>query len=121
MIYRLYLFSSGNEIAAAEHFSASDDAEADGLADTLYEVAGNRFTGYEVWREATLVVTARPKARRGARFDPATWKRAQQLHLLELEDRLAKSFACIRSSQALMDAVDKLTGVISQAKPSGRQ
>jgi hypothetical protein len=105
MDYRLYLFDLRGEIAAAVPFLAGDDLEAMELGALILRESRDVFSKHEVWsgvRHLTgsnLVVLSL-----GVQQMPD----ARQRRVAEIEMNLASSFACIRRSQLLLEALDDM-------------
>lgn len=109
MNYRLYLLDEEGTIDAAENFAVpdgADDAEAVAIAVNVYEAVSDVMRGYEVWQGRRRVAVFHPLPVQ--RPDPAQWTEARQLRVIDLEERLAASFECIRTSRQLLETVDKL-------------
>lgn len=104
--YRIYLLGSTGQFAAAEHFEAADDIEAKQTAADLHGLSSDTFAGYELWRGRQLIV--RSTTGHGSLPSWADWQERRRRHLLDLEDRLARSFECVRTSRQLMEAMDNL-------------
>ena len=108
MNFRFYLLDAASRIRAAESFSAANDAEAAQVALTTYDACSDVFAGYELWRgNACIAGDARP-ARPAPRLNAWTIAVVHQHNVLDLEDRLYRSFACIRESSRLLTVTSQL-------------
>jgi len=107
MHYRLYLLDDAQKIAAAEAFIANDDLEALETAAILFRSTNDVFAAYEVWCGPRHVTGAgvRHQVDGTGLVDLAE---GQQIRMLDLEERLLSSFACVRRSRALLEATTDL-------------
>jgi hypothetical protein len=105
--YRVYLLNSEGRIAAAESFYATGDEEALGIAFDLYNLSSDAVDGYELWRGAVRLTAAsnQPQQAYLNREDTII---SRQERMLELEERLWRSFVCIRESRRLLEAMTDL-------------
>src|SRR3954452_20704883 len=100
MRYRLYLYNAAG-VCAADDFFAVDDTEALEVGAMLVRVTNDVCDRHEVWSGARHVTGAAV----AAAFQASTFgtaSEARELRALELEERLASSFTCIRRSKALL-------------------
>jgi hypothetical protein len=105
--YRIYLLNLEGRIAAAESFYSTGDDEAAAMAFDIYSLSSDVIVGYELWRGAMRLVEAKDRPRPvPPDFDGMIISR--QARTLELEERLQSTFACIRESRQLMEAVSAL-------------
>jgi len=105
--YRVYLYDSDNKIRAAEGFVAADDLEALEIGAVLYRATQDVFYRHEVWCGARHLTGA--MAARGLRTPTLDeMAKARQLRAVDVEERLASSFACVRRSRVLLQEVDRL-------------
>jgi hypothetical protein len=107
MQYRIYLLGPKDHIQAGEGFLATDDNQAARLAADAYAITGEKFSGYELWSGSRFVTRSLDGVRQpwppARRLDDA-----RQERLAVLEERLAQSFDCIRSSREIMERIDGL-------------
>ncbi|HTW70615.1 MAG TPA: hypothetical protein VME47_12065 [Acetobacteraceae bacterium] len=102
MNFRIYLLDATCRIRAAESFSATNETEAAEMAAATYDACSDVFEGYEVWCGSARLL-------RGRRTEPGeitlnAWDvvMMRQENILDLEDRLSRSFACVRESCRLL-------------------
>jgi hypothetical protein len=115
MRYRLYLRGNTSDVRACEAFSAEDDVRANGIALSLFSACCNDFDGYEVWNGATMISRGRGPRQPGHSWDVT---QASQREVLDLEDRMQRSFSCVRESRQLLNATAKLRiRVVSESDP----
>jgi hypothetical protein len=93
---RLYLFRDGH-IIAGQSFLAFSDEEALEMCSAVYDDCSDVADSCEVWHGDQLKAAVSWKSRR-ARFPVET---ALQANIVELEEALSSSFACIRESRRL--------------------
>jgi hypothetical protein len=100
--YRLYLLDAADHIHVGESFTAPDDATAAQVAALVHDACSDEFPGVEVWQGT----------RRLPAFDGSPrWQGpgAEQINanlvqsVLEIEERLHRSFAAVRRSQKLVE------------------
>ena len=105
MHYRLYLLDEEDRFRAAESFTATSDAAATEMALAVYSACSDAFDGYELWRG-----TERIAKRRHTNGAPSSHEVAElrQTNVLDLEERLQATFACVRNSKKLLEATDHL-------------
>lgn len=111
MNYRLYLLDSAPSIRAAESYVAANDAEAAEIAAAICNAAGDVFQKCELWRGAEQLATLWPDGRNAIdqrRRSLDISLAARQERILEVEDRLQRSFACVRSSRQLLQTYARL-------------
>ncbi|HUB44861.1 MAG TPA: hypothetical protein VMB73_07745 [Acetobacteraceae bacterium] len=102
MNFRIYLLDAASRIRAAESFSAADDVEAAEVGATTFDACSDVFDGFEVWRGSTRVARGRRTGKTVARLNAWDVVMMQQENILDLEERLHRSFACIRESSRLL-------------------
>jgi hypothetical protein len=101
--YRIYLLSLEGRIAGAESFYSTGDDEAAEMAFDLYSLSSDVVVGYELWRGAVRLVQALDRPKPGSpNFDDMLISRQERM--LELQERLRSTFACIRQSRQLLEA-----------------
>jgi hypothetical protein len=105
--YRVYLFNLEGRIAAAQSFYSTSDDEAAEMAFDLYSLSSDVVVGYELWCGTLRLIEAnnRPQPMLPNLDDMMI---SRQARMLELEERLQSTFACIRESRQLMAAVSAL-------------
>lgn len=105
MHYRFYLVDGGDRFQAAEAFSAPDDAQAAAIAGFCHQACSDVFDGFELWRGTDRVAKYSIALAGAAAAGPAFAEvvRGHQQTILELEDRLQSTFACIRHSKKLLE------------------
>ena len=110
MNYRLYLLDDARNIRAGESFVAEDDSRAIGIAITVYSSCSDAFNGYELWKQSVKLADER-----NAYSSQHWWAitQASQREVLDLEDRMQRTFACLSESRQLLDASSKLRGRIT--------
>lgn len=119
MDYRVYLLDQKFSIRAAENFAARDDSEAVEVASALHDACSDIFVSCELWRGSSLVAKL-PRASadghngtdhsRSISSDIRLLLPVRQENVLALEDRLQRSFACVRESHRLLRTYRELTG-----------
>jgi len=108
MNFRIYLLDATSRIRAAESFSATDDSEAAEVALATYDACSDIFEGYELWRGSTRLAGSLPASRNSPRLNAWSMAMMQQDNVLDLEERLHRSFACIRESSRLLTISSQL-------------
>jgi len=108
MNFRIYLLDATSRIRAAESFSADDDVEAGEIAAATYDACSDVFEGYELWRGATCIARDRRQAKDAVRLNAWEIAMMRQDNILDLEDRLHRSFACIRESSRMLTISSQL-------------
>jgi hypothetical protein len=110
MLYRLYLLDKRDRIRAAENFSAKSDNEAKEIASRVCNARDDSFKRYELWCGADQIMsfrcgtqTGQRRERRARDITPAS-----QEVVLDLEERLQNSFACVTASRRLLEATAEL-------------
>jgi hypothetical protein len=106
MRYRLYLLGKSGDVRAAEAFLAEDEVRANEIALSVFSACCDDFDGYEVWSGETLISRGR-----GGPQQPRHWEaitQANQREVLDLEDRLQRTFTCVSESRRLLDATARL-------------
>jgi hypothetical protein len=106
MNYRVYLLQK-EHIRAGESFSAFSDHEAVEVGSVLYDACSDVMDGCEVWCGPNRVATI-PRISHHSRLTLLELTAIRQHHILELEERLSSSFACIRESRRLLDLLSHL-------------
>ena len=104
MDYRFYLVDRAGRFRAAEAFSAADDTAAAEIASCVYAECSDVFAGYELWRGTDCLVVKRNSS--GASAPPCLPEivAARQQSVADLEERLQRTFACMRESRRLLEA-----------------
>jgi hypothetical protein len=117
MVYRYYLTGSEGRILAAGNFVAEDDTEASEIARVICDSSEGECLGYELWRGPQKVEAnpVRYLSKRKLTVDRLT--RACQLVMVDLEDSMQRSFACIASSKALMARLDEARQLLARTQP----
>ena len=119
MDYRVYLLDKKFSIRAAENFVARDDGEAVEIASALHDACSDIFASCEVWCGSSLVAklpSALADGQDGAAVSRSVSSEIRLLlpirqeNILDLEDRLQRSFACVRESRRLLHTYSELTG-----------
>lgn len=100
MKYQLYLLNEEARIRAAEAFSALSDREAAEIGGCVHEACSDVFAGFEVWRG--------PERIRAHKYVEAPLRlqdviETRQANILELEERLQRSFGCVARSKRLLE------------------
>jgi hypothetical protein len=106
MNYRVYLLDDLAAIRAAESFSATEDGEAAHVAAVLFEACGDVFHGYELWRGSERIAP-RPQPASASRGLEDVILSRQDI-VLDLEDRLQRTFACVNQSRKLLERIDEI-------------
>src|SRR3954451_23870013 len=98
MSYRVYLYNSSNKICAADHFVAEDVLEALEIGAVLARATQDVFHRHEVWCGTRHVTGAGGigNVRTVGMPTLATLPEMRQMRAVDLEQRLAESFACVR-------------------------
>ena len=107
MEFRVYLLDTNGHVQAAHPLSAVSDAEAVELARLLYVSCDDVFSACEVWRGATRIHQIRPPLAGPVEALAALSRRRQHL-ALEMEETIASSFSCMRSSRKFLAEMDTL-------------
>jgi hypothetical protein len=110
MRYRLCLLGKSSDIRAAEAFLAEDDVRANEIALSVFSACCDDFDGYEIWNGATMISCGRGPQ------PPGDWRaitQASQREVLDLEDRMQRTFACVSKSRQLLDATARLRTLIA--------
>ena len=110
MRYRMCLLGKSSDIRAAESFLAEDDDRANEIALSVFSACCDDFDGYEVWNSATVISRGRGPQQPGHWW---TITQASQREVLDLEDRMQRTFASVSKSQQLLDATAKLRTLIA--------
>jgi hypothetical protein len=108
MEYRVYLLDASNHINAAESFAAANDEEAIEIAASLHEACSDAFDGYEVWREANCISPNGHHRRAPTVSSREEVIEARKHDILDLADRLQRSFPCVGRSKKLLETKFKL-------------
>jgi ribosome-binding protein aMBF1 (putative translation factor) len=109
MLYRLYLLKRGR-IRASEIFYAQNDNEAKEIASRVCNACDDSFKQYELWSGTEQITSVR----RVAQTVPQRERKSQDIALahqeivLDLEDRLQKSFTSLAASRKLLAASAEL-------------
>jgi hypothetical protein len=102
MNFRIYLLDKASRIRAAESFSAADDAEAADVGAATFDACSDVFDGFEVWRGSTRVTGGGRTGKNVSQLNAWDVVMTQQRNILDLEERLHQSFACMRESSRLL-------------------
>jgi hypothetical protein len=110
MLYRLYLLDERGRIRAAETFSAQSDNEAMKIASKVWNACDDSFQQYELWCGSDRITRARYRAQTGQQKERTAGDITSeyQEHLLDLEERLQRSFVCMPASRKLLAATTEL-------------
>jgi len=108
MQYRYYLLDCDDHIKAAETFSAPDDVMARETAKLVYDACDDEFAMYELWRGAEFVAKGSDRANAAGGIGLSDVVSARQENILDLEDRLQRTFACVRRSRKLLETTAAL-------------
>lgn len=108
MQYRYYLLDGDDHIRAAETFSALDDAVARETAKLVYNGCNDEFERYELWRGGERVTGGSNHADAAGELRLSDIVAAHQESILDLEDRLQRTFACVRRSRRLLETTAAL-------------
>lgn len=109
MNYRVYLMDEHRHIRAAESFAADCNNEALEITAVLYDACSDTFPACELWQANTMIgrLPASSPQADGFAHDYLGLGRRQR-DILELEELLRQSFACMRESRRLLRAMDDL-------------
>ena len=113
MQYRYYLLDGDDHIRAAETFSALDDAVARETAKLVYSGCNDEFEKYELWCGGERVARGCNRADAAGELRLSDIVAARQESILDLEDRLQRTFACVRRSRKLLEATTTLRNRIN--------
>jgi|SRR5579875_618880 len=117
MDYRVYLLDQKLSIRAAENFVAHDNLEAVEIATALHEACSDVFACCELWCGSSLIAKLPPAVHQkhdGADLAASVTSEirlllpVRQQNVLALEDRLQRSFACVRESHRLLRTYNEL-------------
>jgi hypothetical protein len=106
LLYRIYLFDKNSQIQAAESFFASRHAEAAAVAAAVQDACSDVSSDYELWCDGEHLLLHGDDSQT-AREHEATIEAHQDM-VLDLEDKLHTSFACVRRSRKLQAALVQL-------------
>ena len=112
MNYRFYLLDGEDRFRAAESFTASGDAEAKQIADDVYAACSDTFDGFELWRGTERIAKGRELDGR-AEITLQAIVEQREKDALDLEERLQRSFECVRSSRKLIEEALRLRGALA--------
>lgn len=107
MNYRVYLLEANGTSVLGESFSTEFDNEALWIASVIYNACSDVFPACEVWRGSTMMAKL-PLASQPPAPAPLLSPEVCQKTAIELAERLQRSFACVRESRRLMDALTDL-------------
>jgi len=113
MQFRFYLIDKDDRIFAGEHFSASDDREAQAIAASLWEACSDAFGDYELW-QGSRRVDRRPE---WACQDITALRLNLQQRVVELEELLQEGFAVFERSSKLRKRYTELHDCSSKPLP----
>ena len=108
MHYRFYLLDQDGHIKAAETFSSPNDSMARETANLAYDACSDEFENYELWRGSERVAGRCDRANGAGQLRISDVVSARQDNILELEDRLQRTFACVRRSRKLLETTAAL-------------
>lgn len=108
MEYRFYLINDEGHSSAAESLCARDDTDAGELIAFVYDSCADVFQGYELWRGAKQLAVLPANTVAGESVGLANIASMRQESILDLEDRLQTSFACVKRSRKLLAATANL-------------
>jgi hypothetical protein len=108
MKYRLYLLDENAHFRAGESFSAVGDTEAAEIAAAVYNACADVFDGYELWRGTQCVLQIRNCLVPDGPITLSDVVAARQENVLDLEERLQRTFACVAASRTLLAATNGL-------------
>ena len=109
MNYRVYLLEANGHIRAGESFSTEFDSEAIWIASVVYDACSDVFPACEVWRGSTMMAKLAPASPLPTQA-PLLSPEVCQKTVIELAERLQRSFACVRESRRLMHVLNDLKG-----------
>ena len=98
--YRIFLTRDA-VVQAGQSFAASDDQEATEIGSVLCDACSDVVDGFEIWRGAERVAADPSISRNGTTLEGLI--AARQYHVVQLEESLASSFECIRTSRRLLN------------------
>jgi hypothetical protein len=110
MKYRLHLLGRAGHVRATGSFTADDDVRAIGIPQSVFSSCCDDFDGYAVWNGTTMIADDR-------RLRQSHWwaiTKASQREVLDLEDRVQRTFASVSKSRQLRDAASKSRIVITR-------
>jgi hypothetical protein len=113
MLYRFYLLDRDDHIRAAETFCSPDDATAQETADLVYDACDDEFRRYELWRSGERVARGWPGANAAGAPRLSDVVSAREENILDLEERLQQTFACVRKSRKLLEITSALRNRIN--------
>jgi len=107
MQYRIYLIGRNDRIRAGESFIAKSDLEASEIAKALYGCCSTSFDSAELWRGTERISRfVSSNVRATTELQEIIDKREE--NIAQLEEMLERSFECVRQSQQLMTALQKI-------------
>jgi hypothetical protein len=107
-VYRLHLTREHGTIWASGTFPAADDVGANLIACVICDASEGDFEGYELWRGEVCLTFAPKRHRSAEKLTIDALDAARELAIIDLEDQLQRSYACIASSKALMARLDEM-------------
>ena len=106
MHFRVYLMDTHNHIRAAHPRLVGSDAEATDMAKLLFSSCDDVFKGCEVWRGPERIY--RTQSLNGSEETLAEVSERRQRLVASMEETLAESFSCVRTSKKLLKEMDAL-------------
>jgi hypothetical protein len=110
MLYRFYLVDKRGRIRVTEIFYAQNDNEAKDIASRVYNACDDSFRQYELWSGTEQITSVRCGAQTAQQME----RRSQDITLahqeivLDLEERLQRSFARMAASRKMLEATAEL-------------
>lgn len=101
MHYRVYLLDQDSHIGAAETFAASCDADASAIAASVHQACADAFPRFELWRGPQ-----RLQAKDDWTVEDVVAR--HQDSVLDLEERLMRTFDCLKRSRTLLEETTRL-------------
>lgn len=120
MRYHFYLlkedattYSDTNRIAAAETITAIDDVQAIHIAHATYNACSDVSAKFELWRGPVCLATSSGYHRNGDGRDLEALIRTNEVAVLELAGRLAKTFRVVRENRKFLECLDRMRRQVS--------
>jgi hypothetical protein len=115
MYFRVYLMNAENHIRAAHPLSVESEAEAIDMSRLLYSSCDDIFKACEVWRGPERLYHTQNLDGPGETLAEVS-ERRQRL-VAEMEETLAESFSCVRTSRKLLKQMDTLKERLGRTNP----
>lgn len=106
--YQVYFRDHGGCIVAGEAFAATDNDEAVEVVLALHSACSDYYERCELWRETQCIAVSSHRDLQRWSAVIGQLRRERQQRLLDLEELLETSYACLRDSKAYRGAAMRL-------------